>query len=103
MPKAGVDTHTLITSLPLSEADRAEFIETAKRAFENVIERMEPDNEGLTRALWDPAHYVDHLLLKPDMLPISRDYALSLIDAFLVHHVIDLAEEADNAKDSRIH
>jgi hypothetical protein len=49
----------------------------------------------LTRDLWDPARYVGDLLT-PDMLPISRDYALSLIDAFLVHHIIDLEVKADN-------
>jgi len=30
-----------------------------------------------------------------DMLSISNDYALSLIGALLVHHVIELAVEAN--------
>jgi hypothetical protein len=30
------------------------------------------------------------------MLPISKDYALSLIDAFLVGYVIQLAAQADD-------
>lgn len=34
-------------------------------------------------------------MLTEDMLPIGRDYAMSLIDAFLVHYVAGLAEQAD--------
>jgi hypothetical protein len=33
-------------------------------------------------------------------LPTSKDYALSLIDAFLVGHVIQLAAEADENADN---
>lgn len=91
-PKA--DPGPQIASLPLSKADRAEFIETARRVFESVMERIEPRNPELTRKLWDAEDYIDTLLTE-DMLPISKDYALSLIDAFLVHHVIDLADQAD--------
>ena len=59
------------------------------------MRRMEPDNPEETRALWDAAEYVDHHHLSADMLPIDSEYALSLIEAFLVHHVIDLAVQAD--------
>lgn len=83
-----------ITSLPLSKADRAEFIEVANSVFESVMERIEPNNPELTRELWNATDYVDNMLGQ-DMLPISKDYAMSLIDAFLVHHVIGLATEAD--------
>lgn len=85
-----------ITSLPLTTSDRADFIRTANAVFEDVFETIEPDHPEQTRALWDVEGYVDNMLTK-DMLPISRDYALSLIDAFLVHHVIDLATQADQA------
>lgn len=84
-----------ITSLPLSKEDRAEFIETANRVFESVIERMRPRSPDEARKLWDAGDYVDNLL-QPDMLPIDREYALSLIDAFLVGHVVSLAGEADD-------
>jgi hypothetical protein len=83
-----------ITSLPLSSEDRSAFIETANEVFENVIERIEPDHPEATRAMWNAEDYVDSFL-QDDMLPIDRDYALSLIDAFLVHHVIGLAVDAD--------
>ena len=83
-----------ITSLPLSKLDRAEFIEVANSVFETVILRMEPQNPDVTRKLWNAEDYVDNMLTD-DMLPISQDYALSLIDAFLVHHVLGLAAEAD--------
>jgi hypothetical protein len=95
MRNSAVDPHALISALPLAEPDRSEFIETAKIVFERIVERIEPRNAEVTRALWDPERYVDEFLLTEDMLPIARGYALSLIDAFLVHHVIDLAMEAD--------
>ncbi|MGJ7042758.1 hypothetical protein J2Y63_006041 [Shinella sp. BE166] len=98
MRKNAMDSHVVISALPLTEPDRSKFIETANLVFERVVDRIEPDNLQLTRSLWDPDRYVDHHLLSPDMLPISRDYALSLIDAFF-HHVIDLAVEADKLMD----
>ena len=84
-----------ITALPLSPEDRTEFIELANDTFDMVLDRIEAENPAATRKLWDAEYYVDNLLLKEDMLPIERNYALSLIEAFLVHHVIDLAHEAD--------
>jgi hypothetical protein len=91
-PKA--DPEPQITSLPLSKADHAEFAKAANSVFESVMERIEPNNPEQTRTLWDAKDYVDTMLTE-DMLPISKDYALSLIDAFLVHHVIGLAVQAD--------
>jgi hypothetical protein len=54
---------------------------------------MEPKHPELVRKLWNPEMYIDQVI-KPDMLPINRDYALSLIEAFLVHHFIELDTEA---------
>lgn len=85
-----------ISSLPLVGADRLEFIRTANSVFENVLKRIEPKHPQIVRRLWNAEKYIDELLLKPEMLPIDRDYALSLIDAFLVHHIIELASEAEN-------
>ena len=93
-PKA--DPGPQITSLPLSKADHAEFVKIANSVFESVMERIEPNNPEQTRKLWDAKDYVDTMLTE-DMLPISKDYALSLIDAFLVHLVIGLAVQADKA------
>jgi len=84
-----------IVSLPLTGTDRKKFIKTANSVFEHVLERVEPQHPQLVRELWNPENYIDEVLLKPNMLPIDRDYALSLIDAFLVHHVIELAVETD--------
>ncbi|GGA94854.1 hypothetical protein [Mucilaginibacter rubeus] len=84
-----------ITSLPLKGKNRDGFVETAKSVFETVIWRMEPQHPEIVRKLWNPESYIDNVLLKDDMLPIDRDYALSLIDAFLVHHVLELAIQAD--------
>jgi len=89
-----------ILSLPLTGANRKKFIDTANSVFEHVIERVEPEHPEMVRELWNPGKYIDKHLLKPDMLPIDRDYALSLIDAFLVHHVIELAVETDNTFDA---
>lgn len=85
-----------ITALPLVGEERIKFISTANEVFEEVLERLEPENPELIRKLWDPEKYIDETLLRPDMLPIDRDYALSLIDAFLVHHVMYLDDETDN-------
>jgi hypothetical protein len=96
-PKAAVQPRTgyQITSLPVNEAYRKEAIELANSTFEMVMRRIEPDNPKDTRARWDAEDYVDNHHLSPDMLPIDSEYALSLIEAFLVHHVIGLAVEAD--------
>jgi hypothetical protein len=55
---------------------------------------MEPRHPELLRKLWKPEKYI-YEVLKPDMLPINLDYALSLIEASLVHHFLDLDTEAD--------
>jgi hypothetical protein len=84
-----------ITALPLVREDRIEFIKMANSAFENVLNTIEPENPHLVRKLWNAEKYIDEILLTPDMLPIDRGYALSLIGAFLVHHVVELAVETD--------
>ena len=84
-----------ITTLPLVARDREDFIEVANEKFEDIMRAIEPEHPALVRKLWNAGQYIDNVL-KPDMLPIDRDYALSLIEAFLVHHVIYLATETDN-------
>lgn len=74
--------------------------EVPAAAFERVMNRIEPENPELTRALWDPAYCVNQHALEEGMLPIDRDYALSLIDAFLPPYVIGLAVEADDISKS---
>lgn len=86
-----------ISSLPLSKKDREEFIKAANQSFERVFKDIEPQNPELTRSLWNAEKYIDQIL-ETDMLPIDRDYALSLIEAFLVYYVIGLATEADQKK-----
>jgi hypothetical protein len=86
-----------ITALPLGEPERTEFIKTANQVFEMVLERLELDNPGPVRKLWDAEEYVDNGLLREDMLPISFEYASSLIEAFLVHHVLRLIEQVEPA------
>lgn len=96
-PKLNVQPRTghQITSLPVDTAYRKEAIDLANSTFEMVMRRIEPDNPQGTRALWNPEDYVDNHHLSADMLPIDSEYALSLIEAFLVHHVVDLAVRAD--------
>lgn len=84
-----------ISALPLIGADRQEFIEVANRKFEDILQMMEPRHPELIRKLWNPEQYIDEFLLTQDMLPIDRDYALSLVEAFLIHHFIDLDAEAE--------
>lgn len=45
--------------------------------------------------MWDEEDYVDNKWLDQGMLPIDRAYALSLIEALLVHHVLELGVQAD--------
>jgi hypothetical protein len=84
-----------IISLPLEGIVRQEFIETANEVFNDVLDRIESKHPKLIRRMWNAESYIDNELLKPEMLPIDYYYALSLIDAFLVHHVIALAVETD--------
>lgn len=90
-PKSGY----LIETLPVDAEYRKEAIDLANATFEMVLRRIAPDNPKETRALWNAAEYVDNHHLSADMLPIDSEYALSLIEAFLVHYVIDLAVQAD--------
>lgn len=84
-----------ISSLPLTGEDRKDFIKIANSSFERVFERIEPENPELTRSLWDAEKYINEDVLTTDRLPIDREYALSLIDAFMLGHVVQLAVEAD--------
>lgn len=97
--KPVMDSHAVIASLPVAGADRTVLIDAANSAFEAVLERIEPNNEALTRSLWDAGDYVDNQLftdlITPDKLPMPRDEIAYYIDVFLVHHVIGLATEAD--------
>ena len=88
------ETSIKITSLPLSDDDRAEFIDEANSEFDRIAERMEPQNPKQTRELWDAESYVDGFF-NEITLPIDHDYALSLVGAFLVGHVANLAAQAD--------
>ncbi|WP_217574785.1 hypothetical protein [Mesorhizobium sp. GbtcB19] len=96
-----METHAVIASLPVTGTDRTMLIDAANAAFERIIERMEPANEELTRSYWDAEGYIDNEITS-DMLPLSRDYAAYLVDAFLLQHVVQLAVAADNeAAESR--
>ncbi|MER8512942.1 hypothetical protein NKH47_08310 [Mesorhizobium sp. M1060] len=100
-------SHAVIVSLPVAGADRSVLIDAANAAFDAVLERIEPNNEALTRSFWDAGDYVDNQLfahlITPDKLPMPRDEVAYYIDVFLVHHVIGLATEADSeASESRL-
>lgn len=83
-----------ITTLPLAESDLKEFINVANKKLEDTLQSIEHAHPELIRKLWNPEQYMEEVI-KPDMLPIDRDYALSLVEAFLIHKVIELATEAD--------
>ncbi|ESY35300.1 hypothetical protein X747_28785 [Mesorhizobium sp. LNJC384A00] len=92
-----MDSNAIIAALPVTGADRVVLVDAANTAFERVIERIEPNNEELTRSLWDAGDYIDSWLATDliDKLPMPRDEVAYYVDVFLVHHVIGLAEEAD--------
>ena len=97
MPRTGYQIETL----PVDDRYRDEAIELASSTFEMVMRRIEPDKPKATRALWEASYYIDNHHLSEDMLPIDSEYALSLIEAFLVHYVIDLAAQADRIETKR--
>ncbi len=85
----------LIKALPVDPEYRTEAIDLANATFEMVMLHIAPDNPKETRKLWDAAEYVDDHHLTLEMLPIDSEYALSLIEAFLFHYVINLSVQAD--------
>ena len=84
-----------IKELPLDPDFRAEAIDVANAAFERVFDGIEPDNPKITRELWDVEKHIDEDHFSPKNLPIDSEYALSLIEAFMLHHVVGLATKAD--------
>jgi hypothetical protein len=93
-PKKKKKSTVQIIALPLVGANLKKAIGVANWKFEDLLQMMEPKHPELVRKLWNPEKYIE-VVLKPDMLPIDRDYSLSLIEAFLVHHFIDISTEAD--------
>lgn len=92
-----------IRSLPLTPQHRAQFIKTADVVFDAVLRRLEVENPAAVRALWSAGDYIDNSFLSEAMLPKDIDYAHSLIDAFLVHYVIDLVERAEGHGNATLH
>jgi len=93
---AAISSTVRITSLPLGSEDRQEFITAAHRSFERVFEHIEPENPKLVLKMWDAERYIDKEVLTLDRLPVDREYALSMIDAFMGSYVIQLVVEADD-------
>lgn len=90
-----------IIELPLDADFRAEAIDVANAAFERVFERIEPDNPKMTRKLWNAEKHVDEDHFSQENLPIDSEYALSLIEAFMLSHVVGLATTADKMLDRK--
>lgn len=88
-----------IISLPLCQEDRVFLVDIANSVFEDVFERIEPNHPKETRELWDAGVYIDDFL-NTEMLPISRSYASSQVEALLVHHIIGLAVQADKVTEA---
>lgn len=55
---------------------------------------MEPNFPDLVRKLWNPEKYIDEVF-EQSSIPIDRDYALSSVESFWVHHFITLSIDAD--------
>ena len=84
-----------IISLPLAGKDYEEFIKTSNDLFEKALQIIEHEDPESVRKLWNADQYIDEVI-RPDKLPIDRNYALSLIESFMIHKVTDLASEVDN-------
>lgn len=87
-----------ITTLPMKGIRLKKFIEAANWKFEDLMETMEPEHPETIRKLWNPEVYINQVIT-PDKLPIDRNYALSLVEAFLIHHFIDLDSMGNNPKE----
>lgn len=81
-----------ITQLPVTDQLRVEFLSLANRTIVRVLERMEYPNPRAILDVWNPDTFVDGWLLQEHMLPIEQDYALSLVEAFMIHHALELLE-----------
>jgi len=88
------ETSLKITSLPLSDDDRAELIELTNSVFDYVIERMEPLHPEETRKLWNVEDFIDNLL-NEEMLPNEPDQLETMLEHFLIGQVAELAAQAD--------
>lgn len=84
---------THVTSLPIKGRMRSEFIRLANEKFDEILQTIDYKELDVLRQIWNTNEYIDNILFKEDMLPINKDYALSLIDAFLIHHVLELIEK----------
>jgi hypothetical protein len=85
---------TFIKALPLSPAEREDFIKEANAFFEDIFEAMEPRSPEETRKLWDAGHFVDNFIPEEE-LPVEREFALMMMEQMLVQLVGNLASEAD--------
>lgn len=94
--KKAKKTSRKIEKLPLNKRDRKKIIDTANEAFEHVFDRIEPENPELTRKLWNVDQYIDNEVLKAERLPIDWDYALSMVEAFMLGYTAALAGQADD-------
>lgn len=90
-----IENKNQITSLPLDVADLKEFLKVANEKFDDVLETIKARHPALVRKTWKPEDCIIKAL-KPDMLPLDRNYALSLLEDFLVRHVIELTIKADD-------
>lgn len=86
-----------ITELPLTGVLRREAVKTANDAFATALGRMEAKNPRAAQKLWDAEDYVDSTITE-DMLPISTDYALHLVEVFLVMDAAEAAAASDELK-----
>lgn len=96
-PKATIQDRVSfeVSKLPLDVDFRAEAIDIANAAFERVFDGIEPENPKMTRKLWNAEKHVDEDHFSQENLPIDSEYALSLIEAFMLSHVVGLATTAD--------
>lgn len=87
----------MITEFPLTGALRKEAISVARESFARALGRMEARNPRKAMAGWDAGEYVDRIL-SADVGPIETDYALHLVEVFLVADAANAAAAADEAE-----
>jgi hypothetical protein len=93
-----------ITSLPVDAEFRKECVSVANCAFDEAVRQLGYSSSaaGKLKSIWLKRgldDYVDRFVLRRDMLPLDRSYALPLFERFIMHYLIDFLDGAADELD----
>lgn len=76
-----------IAMLPLDPKDRKALIRAAKDEFAEACLRMDWHDAIQARENWNPETFVDQVLFFGVALPMSLEFAFSLIGPVMIRHI----------------